>query len=262
MSSQPITLIIPAAGEGSRFKKIGIQTPKPLIKILEIPMLCWVVGNFQLKPKDTLIIIVREEHQIEQGLASFLSGLECHVVFHKINALTDGPARTISQVLNEVPKNTPVIVANSDQFVSPDGFDLTSTVRESESPGIVFCMTANGSRWSFAQINSDGYISEIREKVEISKFATIGIYAWNEVSLMIRSFESMFAGDDKTNGEFYVAPSYNYMISEGLKVSGKVNGSLGQEVFGLGTPEDLDVFITNPNLDLYKDFVLHNLNLT
>ena len=262
MIAQPITLIIPAAGDGSRFKEIGIKTPKPLIQILKLPMLCWVIGNFQLNQDDTLIIIVRDEHKIEEGLENYLSNLKCKIIFHKIESLSAGPASTISYVLDRVPVNTPVIVANSDQFVSPNCFDLTSKVRESIDPGIVFCMKANGSRWSFANIDSYGYVSEIREKIEISEFATIGIYAWRNVNLMINSFAKMFEVDDKTNGEYYVAPSYNYMISEGMGVKGEVNGILGQDVFGLGTPEDLAIFLRAPGLNLYKNFVLHNLSLS
>ena len=44
----PIQLVIPAAGAGSRFREVGIATPKPLIPISGIPMIIWVITNFKL----------------------------------------------------------------------------------------------------------------------------------------------------------------------------------------------------------------------
>lgn len=46
--TQPLQLLIPAAGKGSRFADVGFQTPKPLIPMWGIPMLIWVLNNFPL----------------------------------------------------------------------------------------------------------------------------------------------------------------------------------------------------------------------
>ena len=50
---------------------------------------------------------------------------------------------------------------------------------------------------------------------------------------------------DMTNGEFYTCPIYNYMIKDGLSVGAyKIDRS---KMFGLGTPEDLSLFLKHKN---------------
>jgi hypothetical protein len=47
---------------------------------------------------------------------------------------------------------------------------------------------------------------------------------------------------DKVNGEYYVAPTYNYLIAEGHKIFAMNVGVVGYSVHGIGTPEDLALF--------------------
>ena len=49
----------------------------------------------------------------------------------------------------------------------------------------------------------------------------------------------MIAANDRVNNEFYLCPVYNYLIKNG----GVVRISEIQEMWGLGTPEDLDTYL-------------------
>ena len=53
----------------------------------------------------------------------------------------------------------------------------------------------------------------------------------------------MIENDLRVNGEFYVAPVYNMLISDGYKVGVHNIGSCDDTMFGLGTPEDLEEYI-------------------
>ena len=44
----------------------------------------------------------------------------------------------------------------------------------------------------------------------------------------------------RVNNEFYVAPVYNEMIADGKKI---VFHNVGEKMHGLGTPEDLNIFL-------------------
>ena len=56
-------------------------------------------------------------------------------------------------------------------------------------------------------------------------------------------FRSMIEKDIRVNNEFYVAPVYNEMIEAGRKI---VFCDVGEKMFGLGIPEDLNTFCDNP----------------
>ena len=52
--------------------------------------------------------------------------------------------------------------------------------------------------------------------------------------------------DMRVKGEFYVAPVYNMLIDDGKKIVFKNIGSVGNGMYGLGVPEDLNAFLEHP----------------
>ena len=56
-----INIVIPMAGEGSRFVKSGYQKPKPFIDVDGKPMIVRVLENLAL-PEARYILIARKDH--------------------------------------------------------------------------------------------------------------------------------------------------------------------------------------------------------
>jgi hypothetical protein len=122
-------------------------------------------------------------------------------------------------------------------------------------------MRASSDKWSYIERDPSGKIKRIEEKVEISDEATVGIYSWSRAELFQQSLNKMIAADDKVNSEFYVAPTYNYLISEAIPVKPFYVGNLEENVFGLGTPEDLDRFLADKLIrDFFADTQRYFLN--
>jgi dTDP-glucose pyrophosphorylase len=236
-----ITLIIPAAGQGTRFQNAGISTPKPLIPVGQVPMILWVIYNFQLESDDEVIIIQRRGADLKQALEGFISKLEYKISFVEIPEMSEGPADSVRSTFAILPPNNAVIVANSDQFILTDLHEFVSQVRSGTPEGKILTMWASGPQWSYVS-KQNGIVDLVKEKEEISNEATVGVYAWSGKEIMIKSFNAMFEANDRTNSEFYVAPSYNYLLKDGYFVSTFNIGPHGEYVHGLGTPEDLDNF--------------------
>lgn len=53
----------------------------------------------------------------------------------------------------------------------------------------------------------------------------------------------MVAAQDRTNDEFYVAPTYNYLIADGKRILVRDLGKAGSVMHGLGVPEDYEAFL-------------------
>jgi hypothetical protein len=70
---EPINVIIPIGGIGSRFAKQGYRYPKPLINIVGRPMLLWLIDNLSLRPHDTLWIAINEEVDDEFRIGQLVS---------------------------------------------------------------------------------------------------------------------------------------------------------------------------------------------
>ncbi len=237
-----ISLVIPAAGEGRRFKEAGFLSPKPLIQVKGIPMILWVIHNFNLQYQDDIIVIQQANDNLLDNLNPYLNQIKAKVKFVTLNRLTNGPAKTVMEAASFINKENAVIVANSDQYVSKGIEGFVDKTRTMDNSGLILTMKATGKKWSYVQRNSIGSISQVKEKVEISTEATVGIYGWSSYQLMLDGFNEMFFQKDLTNGEFYVAPSYNYLINNGIKVFPEFIGDHASNVHGLGTPEDLSNF--------------------
>ena len=62
-----LNIVIPMAGEGSRFVASGFKTPKPFINVIDAPMIVKVLENLYY-PEARYILIVRKEHLEEKSL--------------------------------------------------------------------------------------------------------------------------------------------------------------------------------------------------
>lgn len=240
-----INLVLPSAGMGSRFRVVGESRPKPLIPVLGMPMIMWVLLNFPLSPSDRVFVISQIQDRLPIVLEAFTKQLPFDLKFIEINGFTEGPASTVSLAFDEIDDDEALIVANTDQYVFADLEPFLQKVRNASSDGQILTMKASSNAWSYVGRDSSGNISEIVEKVEISSEATVGIYGWSKASFAKLSFRNSFDEDIRTNNEFYVAPTYNFLIKQGYEIETVMIGKHGKAVHGLGIPSDLNRFIAN-----------------
>jgi hypothetical protein len=94
---EPINVIIPIGGIGSRFAKQGYRYPKPLINIVGRPMLLWLIDNLSLKPKDTLWMAVNEDVDDEFRIGQLVSKTFSRIDFRllRLRHQTKGASETV-----------------------------------------------------------------------------------------------------------------------------------------------------------------------
>lgn len=233
-----LNVVIPAAGLGTRF---NTKIPKPLLDVNGTPMLARVINNF-LTDNVKFFVCILKEHQnkfniidnIEKHLSKNIS-----IQYIIIDALTDGPARTSYFSKTYIHENDPLVVTNCDQIIFDlDLKNLQSFARKNSADGVVGTFYSNSPKNSYIRLNDDGLVTQIKEKEVISNYATNGLHFWEKSFYFFNSCDQMFSKNDKSNNEFYVAPSYNYMINNGKKVI----QYFFNEHFPIGIPEDLEKF--------------------
>ena len=236
--SKTMNVLIPMAGRGSRFASQGYTFPKPLIDVKGKPMIQVVVENLNVKANYTFI--VQKEHYEKYNLKHLLNLItnnNCEIV--QIDSLTEGAACTTLLAKEFIDNDEPLLIANSDQFVEWDSNEFMYSMVGDNVDGGILTFEATHPKWSFAKLGNDGFVSEVAEKKPISNIATAGIYYWTHGSNYVKYAEQMIEKDIRTNNEFYVCPVYNEAIQDGKKV--KVFQI--EKMWGLGTPEDLEVFL-------------------
>ncbi len=237
-----INIVVPMAGRGSRFVKAGYETPKPFIDVSGKPMITRVIEN--LKYPDAKYILIAQEKHLEDYKDVFdnlKKSFDIEII--PINIITEGTACTALFARKYINNDTPLMIANSDQIVDIDIGDFINDMFKRKLDGsiLTFKDKYKDPKWSFAKVNEDGYVIEVKEKVPISDTATVGIYLWNKGKYFVNSAIDMIVRNDRVNGEFYVCPTYNYCIKEGLKIG--VYNIEFEQMHGTGTPEDLQEYL-------------------
>lgn len=232
-----MNILIPMAGAGSRFAKACYTFPKPLIEVNGKPMIQLVVDNINIDAN--YIFIVRKEHFEKYNLRYMLEIIvpDCKII--QVDHLTEGAACTTLLAKEYIDKDEQLLIANSDQWIDWDSSEFMYSVQGNSIDGGVLTFKNTHPKWSYAKLDDNGFITEIQEKKVISNNATVGIYHWKKGSDYVKYAERMIEKDIRVNGEFYVAPVYNEAISDGKKFKTyNVN-----KMMGLGTPEDLNIFL-------------------
>ncbi len=234
-------VLIPMAGEGSRFINEGYTFPKPLIDVDGKPMIQRVVENLDFECE--YIFLVRKGHLQEyDGLKETLNRItnnRTQIVV--VDGLTEGAACTALLAKRFINTDDDLLIANSDQIIEyePQNFNLMRSLISVDA--IVWTFNDVHPKWSFVKTNSRGFCTEVAEKVPISNIATCGIYWYRKGSDFVKSAEQMIEKDIRVKNEFYIAPVYNELIQSGKTlVPFFVN-----KMHGIGTPEDLNTYLRN-----------------
>ena len=236
-----VNVIIPAAGEGSRFAKAGWKKPKPFIDVDGHPMLEHVINN--VTPHQGRVTLLLRKHHLDPYADVVLQFQNSGNQIIPVSSLTEGTASTVLLARRFFDNDQPMMVANSDQLVDfdVDAFIEDCITRKLDGSILVFRDPSMNPKWSFAKLDPTGLVVEVAEKQPISDLATVGIYLFSKGSDFIRAALDMIVANDRVNNEFYTCPVYNYMIRNGARIG--VYEVPMQSMFGLGTPEDLSKFL-------------------
>lgn len=233
-----LNIVIPMAGRGSRFAKAGYELPKPLIDVNGLPMIEVVTKNIAPKCEHRFIYICQQEHLEKYALAERLEKISPNCKIVTVDHITEGAACTVLLAENYIDNDDPMMIANSDQFVDTDINEYLAAMGNND--GLIMTMPADDPKWSFIKYDENGYVTMVREKEVISNEATVGIYNYAKGADFVKYAKQMIRKNIRVNNEFYVAPVYNEIIEVGARIG---YYDIGQKMYGLGTPEDLNAFL-------------------
>jgi dTDP-glucose pyrophosphorylase len=232
-----LNILIPMAGKGSRFADAGYDKPKPLIDVNGKPMVQVVVENMMTDAY--FIFVLRRDHCHQYGMAKFLRTLTPYCSIVTIDAVTEGACCTTLLAEDYFNNDNPLLIVNSDQYVDWNKDDFYHFLNRVKSDGTILTFYSQNPHCSYVRKVGRSVV-EVKEKEVISNTATVGIYYWKRGSDYVRYARQMIEKNIRTNGEFFVAPVYNEAILDGKKITTYNVG----DVWNLGTPEDLNLYLT------------------
>lgn len=241
-----LNIVIPMAGAGSRFEKAGYTFPKPLVETIDgKPMIQLVIESLNIDAN--YIYLVNKEHYVKYSLKYLLNLITPGCSIIEVDGITEGAACTTLLARTLIDNDEELLISNSDQFIKWNNNQFFYIMNNSEVDGAILTFHNTHPKWSYVKIEEDGFISEVAEKKPISTNASVGIYYWKKGSDYVKYADQMIKKDIRVGqsfngkGEFYTCPVYNEAIEDGKGIIAfKV-----EEMHGLGTPEDLNTFLSS-----------------
>ena len=239
-----LNIVIPMAGLGSRFQKVGYDRPKPFIDVLGKGMIEHVLDNLHI-PNAQFILVMQKDH-LPFYHQHLLNKFKIEIV--TVEGLTMGSVCTVLAAHRLINNEQPLMIANSDQLVDIPIADFVkdSHSRKLDGSILTFINPDKDAKWSYVAVDQSQLVIQAREKVAISDRATVGIYLFAQGKSFVENAIDMIVQNERSNNEFYTCPLYNYLIRRNLKIG--VFDIPRNSMHGLGTPEDLEIFLRRKSL--------------
>lgn len=229
-------IIIPMAGESSRFRNQGFLSPKYMLSTKKGKSNVFVdsVRSFEnYFSSDQFLFILNKKFK-SKGFVEFHCE-QIGITNFKIIEISEskGQAETVFLGLNMIKENSrnePIYIFNIDTVL----LDFKKLNARNQTDGYMELFIGSGNHWSFAKIDEKFNVLKVEEKLRISKYCSNGLYFFKSVELFISTFKEYSIKETKK--EFYVAPMYNYLLNKSKVVKSKLIDK--NKIQFIGTPEE------------------------
>jgi len=241
-----LNIVVPMAGKGTAFTNAGYTFPKPLIDVGGKTMIELVIDNLKPKCKYKFIFICLKEHYDKYDLYHILQNATDNN-FEVVPLLgpTQGAACTVLTAVKYINNQQDLLIANADQVINTDINDFIKAARTGEKDGLIMTFKSSHPKWSYARTDKTGRVVEVAEKRLISDKATVGLYYFKKGEDFVNAAQSMIHKDIRYDNQFFVCPTYNELLLQDKKIY--VYDIDPHAMHGLGTPEDLNLFLQQKN---------------
>jgi len=238
-------IVMPMAGEGSRFANAGWTTPKPLIELNGQPLFKHAISSVAAEGIEMKYsFIVRHEHiekyGIDAGIKSFLP--EANIF--SVMKTTRGAVETCLMAESAIADDDAVIVMDCDlEFRSVKFIEIIRSILSLPSTqaegGALISFESDQPKYSYAELGEDGYVKRTAEKEVISNHALCGAYFFSTGKRFKQIAHQLLDEPEFKKPEYYVSLLYNYMLAAGEKVQ----LAPMEEYYSYGTPEELSRYL-------------------
>ena len=234
-------ILIPATGDEKRFIEAGYELPKPFIDINGKPLIQRVVESLYLDGQ--YIFILQKEHLDKYDGYNLLKQIVPGCIIIPVGGITEGAVSACLLAEKYINNNDELIIANSDQVINYNVADFLIKINYCD--GCILTSSVNNNPKRLYVETNRTKVSKILDKIPISNKSDVGLYGWCRGKDFISSAKQMIGKNIRTNGEFYIAQTYNELIENGYWITWQDV----TEFLPCGSPEDLN--FTLPKL-IYK----------
>ena len=133
-------MVMPMAGEGSRFLKEGWNTPKPLIELHGVPLFKRAIGSVAIEGVEMKYsFIVRQNHIDDYGIDASIKAILPDANIFAVQKTTRGAVETCLMAESAIADDDAVIVMDCDLEFRSLQFEAMMRLRPSRLTAVCWC---------------------------------------------------------------------------------------------------------------------------
>ena len=253
-------IIMPMAGEGKRFRDIGYNVPKPLIKVNDKELYRRAIESitqyidWNLTVKYTFI--VRKEFLTDYHIDEQIKEYYPTANIVSVEKTTRGALETAllaEPYIDQDRDNIMIMDCDIEFYCQQYMEELYDQFcwKNEESAPMLLSFYSHDPRYSYAECKegSDFWAIRTAEKEQISTHALTGCYYFgnaDEFILLAKKLINDFETGNLNAKECYVSLLYNYYFDIGYKILRLVDFNQHiDKLISYGTPEEMDFSLNN-----------------
>jgi len=210
--SEPLKIVIPMAGWGTRMRPHTWSKPKPLVVVAGRTALEYLVEMFESVPaslKPEFVFIVAPylgELQIPPFIAEHYPKIKAHYV---VQAEMKGQSHAIYLARSYLAG--PMLMCFSDTYIETD----YSFLDREKCDGVAWVKEIpDPRRFGVAEVNADGWVTHLTEKPQFldNNLALVGCYFFKNSEDLLSAIEEQMEADIRLKGEYFLVDAINIML--------------------------------------------------
>lgn len=233
-----MNLLICMAGLNTRFHNVGFDIPKYLLPWNNSVIIFDILKN--LTADNVYLIAHQRDEYFKKELIKAINplGLSKKNLFYIGD--TDGQAQTAKIGLQSInTNNEPVFFHNADTILINRKLSKVSNHLSKKFTAYIDIFYGDSKKYSYVEISEDNLVKDIKEKKVISKFASSGLYGFQNKEIFLKYYKKL----EKKEGELYISDVLKKMIQFEEKIfTNKIFKK--DKTIVLGSPEEYGIEVT------------------
>lgn len=238
-------IIMPMAGEGSRFLYGGWNTPKPLIELKGVPLFVRAINSIDCEDIPIRYsFIVRKEHIEKYHIDDLIRRMLPDANIFSVQKTTRGAVETCLIAESVIDQDEAIMIMDCDLEFSSKAMNdniriILSKSSKEVNGGLLVSFKSDNPRYSYAETDDNDIVLRTAEKEVISQNALCGAYFFSTGTGFLKAAHQLMEDASFNKPEFYLSLLYNYLLGNGETV--KLCPM--EKYHSYGTPEELKQYL-------------------
>jgi glucose-1-phosphate thymidylyltransferase len=212
---QPVIVVMPVAGKGTRLRPHTHVTPKPLLKVGDKPVLSYILDDLRALDVHRAVLITGHlKEKVERFMREEYPDFHADYVEQVEQNGTADAIRLAEPFVHE-----DLLVIFVDTLFDAD-LSLIQRLPE-EVSGVIWAKEVEDyQRFGVIQTDEHGYMRQIIEKPSepVSRLANIGLYYIRDWKLLFEAIHWVMQQPTGQGGEYFLTDAFQYMVDHGANL--------------------------------------------